>query len=431
MVSVRCDAARLKAWLAGLALLASVAGCSLVTGDANAAPVPGVTERPCPSPVNEGNGCIYLGTLSDLSTGPFRALGVPVTHAQRAFWDRVNRDGGIGGYDIDVTTYVRDTGYDPRRHLQAYLEIKDRVLALAQTLGTATTEEILGDLRAARMLGVPASFSSRWEFEDVMLESGPSYCFHAMNAIDYMVREHRVRRAMSVHFAGDYGKDTAAGARVAARANGLRFREVETPPGEGAQRPAVREILRFKPDVVMVSAGPAETAAIVAQASAAGYRGRFAGEYTTWHWSVLRTPAGAAMKKHFYVLGSWKPFATDAPGYAAMRGALGRVRPDDTFTAGWILSYPLKAVLERAAKAGELNREGLYRALRQTTFVDYEGIMPEVAGNFAGTANTAAFRQSVVARPDDRQYTGLKVLTDYFTGPTARAYRLDAPCSQS
>ncbi|HCT77628.1 MAG TPA: branched-chain amino acid ABC transporter substrate-binding protein, partial [Micromonosporaceae bacterium] len=42
-------------------------------------------------------GCIYLGIISDLTEGPFKALAVPITDAQKAFWKRVNQSGGIGG----------------------------------------------------------------------------------------------------------------------------------------------------------------------------------------------------------------------------------------------------------------------------------------------------------------------------------------------
>src|SRR5690606_32551007 len=71
----------------------------------------GVTEEPCPDGVNPDNGCIYLGVLSDLTEGPFAALAVPITDAQRNYWAQVNEDGGIAGFDVDIDTYTRDTKY--------------------------------------------------------------------------------------------------------------------------------------------------------------------------------------------------------------------------------------------------------------------------------------------------------------------------------
>ena len=35
----------------------------------------GVTDEPCPQAIDDSKGCIYLGTISDLTEGPFKALG--------------------------------------------------------------------------------------------------------------------------------------------------------------------------------------------------------------------------------------------------------------------------------------------------------------------------------------------------------------------
>ena len=57
-------------------------------GDGTIATGAGITAEPCPDAVNADNGCIYLGVLSDLTEGPFAALAVPITDAQRAFWKK-------------------------------------------------------------------------------------------------------------------------------------------------------------------------------------------------------------------------------------------------------------------------------------------------------------------------------------------------------
>ena len=94
----------------------------------------GVTEEACPDAVNADNGCIYLGTISDLTVGPFAALAVPITDAQTAFWQRVNENGGVGGFDVNTSEFTRDNQYSPEVHSQQYEEIKNEVLALAQSL---------------------------------------------------------------------------------------------------------------------------------------------------------------------------------------------------------------------------------------------------------------------------------------------------------
>ena len=224
--------------------------------------------------MNEDNGCIYLGTISDLTAGPFAALGVPITDSQKAFWQRVNEEGGIGGFDINVTDYVKDNLYNPQTHKQVYGEIEGEVLALAQTLGSPTTLAILGDLKTDEMIGAPASWTSLWAFEDQILESGANYCVENMNNVDYAVEEYGAESVMSVGFPGDYGGDGAAGAEIAAEANGLEYTNVETEPGEENQAGAIEEIVSQDPDVVLLGTGPTETAVIVGQAAAQRLHGQ-------------------------------------------------------------------------------------------------------------------------------------------------------------
>ncbi len=160
-------------------VLAGCRGGGETEGDGEIS-APGVTSDPCPNAVNEDNGCIYLGQISDLTQGPFAPLGVPITDSMKAFWQQVNEDGGIGGYDIDVETYIRDNLYNPETHSQVYNEIEPDVLAIAQTLGSPTTAAILENLESDEVLAVPASWTSGWEFEDNIMESGAPYCMEAI-----------------------------------------------------------------------------------------------------------------------------------------------------------------------------------------------------------------------------------------------------------
>jgi hypothetical protein len=111
-----------------------------------------------------------------------------------------------------------------------------------------------------------------------------------------------------------------------------------------------------------------------------------------------------------------------------MREAIGQVQANDGYTSGWALSYPLKAALAQAAKDGKLNREGLFAAVKKLDKVDYEGMLPSGAGNFAGDPNTATFRQSVISKPDDTAPAGVSLVQDFFVGPSAKAHNFTKPC---
>jgi ABC-type branched-subunit amino acid transport system substrate-binding protein len=423
-----------------LALVA--AGCRESDGDADESEPAGevrtdtgITEEPCPNAVNEDHGCIYLGTLSDLTEGPFAALAVPITDAQKAFWTRVNEQGGIGDeYDVDVGEYTRDNKYNPEVHVQEYQDIKPNILALAQTLGTPMTLAGLPFYKQENVVGAPASWWSGWEFEDNILESGSNYCLESMNAIDYAVDELGVESVMAVHYPGDYGGDAAAGAEIAANERGIEFiRAVETGPNAvvGSQEAAIDAIVQAQPDLVIVTTGPAEMAEIVGGSAARNFTGKFIGTEPTWNQGLLETPAAEAIQALYLATFPWEPFDADTPGHEAMREALGDVPPNEGYTSGWVWSYPLKAALDAAYANGDLTREGLVKAASELETVDYEGMLPEEAGRFSGDPNETVFRQHLIAQPDADAPSGVSVVEDFFVGPTAEAFEFTEPCAEA
>jgi ABC-type branched-subunit amino acid transport system substrate-binding protein len=402
-------------------------------GDAPAGDVAfdvGVTEEACPNAVNADNGCIYLGTISDLTVGPFAALAVPITEAQAAFWNRVNEDGGVGGFDVNVTEFVRDNQYNPEVHSQQYEEIKNEVLALAQSLGSPTTFAILDDLEANNIITAPASWTSAWLFSDVIVESGNTYCIESMNGLDYLAENGgEIATVMSVHYPGDYGDDGSAGARAWAEANGAEFIDVPTTPGADNQGEAISQVTGGGADVVLVTTGPTDAATIVGQSAAQGFQGRFLFNSPSYNPGLLQSPAAPAVEALVTVAGPWEPYQTDTPGHQAMREALGEsVTGNDGFTSGWAWSYPLLAVLEQAAANGDLTREGLAAAVGEITSVDYEGMLPEGAGNLSGDPNGSAVRATSIATPSQEFPSGLEG-QGFYEGETAASFEFgEAPC---
>ncbi len=394
----------------------------------------GVTKEPCPSAIDKTKGCIYLGTISDLSVGPFFPLAVPITNSQKAFWNRVNKAGGIGGYEIDVTTYVKDNKYNPQTHNEVYQEIKGKILALAQTLGSPTTAAILGDLKTNNIVAVPASWTSLWAFEDVILESGANYCIESMNAIDYAKgAKPTIKSVASVHYAGDYGDDAAAGAKFGAEKLGLTFTNIKTDPGAANQAGAIAQVLTAKPDLIILTTAPTEAAIIVggigAQAQTSGYAPLVIGTSPTWNPALNASAAAPAFAALYLQSGPWQSWGANTPGHQAMREALGTPSPlSDGYTAGWVWSYPLKAALEKAAANKDLTRAGLLAAAKSLSSVDYEGMLPAGAGNYAGGPNGGVVRSTVISKPDKSAPTGVTEVAPPTVGPTAQAFTLDKPC---
>lgn len=390
---------------------------------------PGISDEACPEAVNADNGCITLGIISDLTKGPFAPLAVPITDAQKAFWQKVNEDGGVGGYDIDITSNIADAEYNPEIHNRKYQEMRKDVLALGQSLGSSQTLAILDDMKSDDVIAMPASWNSAWEFEDQVLESGANYCFEAMNGVDWAVTNRAVKgKVIAVGYPGDYGGDAAAGVEAAAKANDLDFEKIETPTGQDNQAGAIAAILKAKPALVFVSTGPAEMATIVGGAAAQGFKGTFVGSSPTWNPALLKSAAAPALEAMYFQAGPWAPFGAETPGHEAMRGALGEVTPNDGYTAGWVWSYPLLAALKQADADGGITRESLVKAAKALTEVDYEGMLPPEAGATKGEPAEVAFRSSVVSKVDPTAPTGVSVTQELTTGPTAEGYDFSEPC---
>jgi ABC-type branched-subunit amino acid transport system substrate-binding protein len=357
---------------------------------------------------------------------------VPITESQKAFWARVNKNGGIGNYEVDVTTYVKDNKYKAEVHNQVYQEIKGKVLALAQTLGSPTTAAIIDDLRASNIVAAPASWTSSWAFEDVILESGANYCIESMNALDYANDTYKSKSVLAIHYAGDYGADAAAGAKIAAQKLGMTFSAVQTNAGAQNQAAAIQAVISGKPDLVILTTGPAETAAIVGNSAAQGFRGRFIGTSPTFNPGLMASPAAQALTLLYESTAPRDSWGTETAGHKAMREAIGSPAggPNDGYTAGWVWSYPLKAALEKAVSSGTLTRESLLNAAKSLTSVDYEGMLPSGAGNYAGGADGGQVRHSAIYKPDAAAVTKVTQVKALFIGPTAQSFKLEKPCHE-
>jgi len=396
----------------------------------------GVTEEPCPDAVNDGNGCIYLGILSDLTEGPFAGLAVPITEGQRAFWRTVNEAGGIAGFDVNIDEYTRDNKYDPQEHSAQYRQIEPDILALAQSLGTPTTEAVLPDMDVDDMIAAPASWWSGWSFEErdngLILESGYSYCIESMIVLDWHAAERgQPSSVMAVGYPTDYGRDNAAGVEAWAEANGVEYLGfVETAPTAqiATQDAAVGQIVNGSPDVVLVATGPAEMAEIVGESAAQEFQGQFLGSAPTWNPALLETPAAPALEAFYTQIVPWEGFETgESAAHEAMRAALdGELPANEGFTSGWIWSYPIKALLETAAANGDLTRAGL-RAAVDGLEVDYEGALP--TATFGGDPNETVERTAAISQPDPDSELGVSTIATGVTGSTADDYDYATPCA--
>lgn len=407
-----------------------LAGCGRDSGssdDGDTATGPGVSSEPCPDAIDDSKGCIYLGAITDL-TGPFSAIGIPLQDGAEAFWRMVNENGGIGDYEVDVTTHLKDNEYNPDRHAQAWNEISGEVLALSGSLGTAATEAMMRDSEAEELVAMPATLGSNWIFEDRVLELGAPYCAEGMNAVDYGIDELGATSVAAVHLPGDYGDDAMVGARIAAEARGVDFTDIETAPGADQQAAAVTNLLRSGADLVVLGTGPLETAAIVGGAMQNGFQGKFIGAIPTWNAALLQSPAGPALEASYLWSNPFPTWDAEGAGRDAMRESAGDTQPNDYFAIGWGSQYVMKAAIEAAIDNDDLTRSGLVEAATSMTGVDSEGTLPDGSGNYSGDPNEQVIRATTFLAPDEAASTGASIVEENYSGPTAQDYEFTEAC---
>lgn len=384
----------------------------------------GVTEEPCPDAVNADNGCIYLGVLSDLTEGPFAALAVPITDGQRAFWAQVNADGGIGGFDIDIDTYTRDTKYQPAEHAAQYQQIADSILGIAQSLGTVNTESVLPDMIERSLVTVPTSWWSGYAFDEyddgIVMETGYSYCTESIVGLDWFAETNGAPATVqAVGYPGDYGGDSAEGVRRWAEVNGATALDaIGTGPNQvvGNQDAVVAAILGGSPDVVVLAVGPAETAEIVGKLAASGFQGRFLGALPTWNPALLGSPAAPALTALYNHMTPYENWDGESAGIQAMKDSLGgELPPNGGYIIGWAIGYPLKAALEAAAEAGDLTPEGLAAVVDGLT-VEFDGMMQ--AHTYGGDPQANANQAVNIGTPNADVELGIETIEKFYTGST-------------
>ncbi|APE36422.1 hypothetical protein BOX37_23610 [Nocardia mangyaensis] len=431
MAFTRPRALRRAAAISIVAGLVLAAACSSGEQDYG----PGVTSAPCPGSANKDRGCIYLGVLSDLGGGPFAPLGISMNEGQLAFWNQVNESGGIGGYDIDITTYSRDTSFDPRVHRMAYHEIEPHVLALAQSLGTGQSIAMLNQMDADDMVSVAATQWSGWNYRsadrNLVLSAGYSYCTEAVMGLDWFAETHYAPSNIAVvAYRGNWGGDYASGALKWALANGATIADrIDTGPnGEvGDQDGPVEEILAAAPDLVMLATGPAETAEIVGKLVKSGFTGRFLGSLPTWNAALLQTPAASALTALYNYTTPVDSWAGDSVGAQRARAAVDSEPANFGYSLGWAISYPLEALLIAAAENKELTRSGLRRSVMNLK-PDGEGMV--VVHPTGAERPDLSAEWSVVFEPDQQAPMGARAISTGYQGTTLARLGIHEPCTR-
>lgn len=400
----------------------------------------GVTQAPCPDAVNVSNGCIYLGVITDLTDGPFAAEGVSLTHGQEDFWGAVNAAGGVGGWDVIVSSETMyDSDFDAARTIEGYGAIRNRVLALAQMAGTPQTLAALAALTVDDSVAIPVTSWSGWAFTEfdggLILESGAPYCFEAMNGMFFAAYEKETDPSWAlVSVPGHYGGDYAAGARLAAARLGIAppvVEMVQMPVADGGTvDETVTRLLAAQPELIMIATGPVEMALIIVGLTGGGFTNfQVIGASPTWN-AAFTADAGlmTLLQGLYRQTAPWGGWDSGTSGHAAMRAAAedNARSPSGPYMAGWISQYPMLALLTEAVAGGDLTHSNLAALAANLENVDYQGMLP--TRSYTGSPADHVERSTIINGVDPASADGVGALTDFFISEVAADFDLEQPC---
>lgn len=390
-------------------------------------------------------GVIKVGMLADL-TGIFGPVISLVTAGVDAFWRDVNARGGVHGLQVELV--YRDTVYSVDNHVQFYEELKDEVVAFGHSTGSPHTLAILESLTEDGILAIPLTWYSGWSdpaMNSNLLPHGTPYCIEAMNMIGYLSDLAKADGVDSptlalATFPGDYGFDSAVGAKLAAEALGLEIvydGSGKVLPGQD-NSPVGIAIAQSGADIVWVAMAANTLAEVYGAALAGGFQALWSGPPGNWNPALVGpdSPLKDALARDFYNPSYFPEYSDDAPGMARVREVMERYAPDVPASAylveGFVEGLMMLRVLEIAYEAGDLTQAGVLAAAKSIEELDFDGVAP--TERYAGDPNDIVQRIIWIGRPDPEGLaagtsgTGTRTIESLYTHPVAADYVFEGAC---
>ena len=323
---------------------------------------------------------IAVGVLVD-GSGPVASIGRPWLAGLRVLAREVNA-GGSGylpeGWKVELIE--RDHGYDPNRSVQAFSEIRDRVLFVATSFGTLNTLPLRPLLARHQVVAFPASLSARMNEFEYTPPIGPPYGLEVMRALDWAVQQAggaaRVRFAL-VYQEDDYGTEAREAAREAAQRLGVALvTEQAYTPGQADYSGVLKALQDAGATHVMLATVPSATAPILGLAAPLGYTPAWIGCSPSWTDRFFDgRVVPPAIFEHFHWVSPFTFWGEKVPVMKRFLPAYekyGRefTPPDHYVLVAYVVGMVQMQVLTRMIGSGDLSRAGFMRALRGLK--DYE-----------------------------------------------------------
>lgn len=413
----------------------------------------GVTMAPCNpedvAVVHTERGCIYLGILED-RTGPFVPVSFGITAGVKAFWEQVNQEGGIQtkntkkAFDVAIpNSLTLDDNYgDPFLTFDAIDQFSNNAVAVASTLNFFLNTNEFFNLSMVyaenNLLSGIVNWNSKYLFEEydsgAGLEDSTSYCFNAMNGVDWLVDNEEVEKIGIIVLDGSYGRDYAAGATIAAHNKGIDVAwtlafDFMDPTGD-----LLSALSQSPVDAIIIAGAPGLAVAVALDSTfIANYTGWYVLSTTTFVPDISFDPFLASIFGSRTIIPYNKtPYEFNSTGHHKMQDMydvkIGFNGAEGVFHSGWLSQYGIKAALEQALKKKDLTQASVLHSASQLKRIDLEGMEAPRSYKYSPNKNAVRTTSIGLIDPPNSGPEGLNFVDVRFVGETAQDYKIEAPC---
>ena len=273
-----------------------------------------------------------------------------------------------------------------------------------------------------------------------------------MNTITYVADDFEadagVKPSLSiVTNPGDYGQDSAAGAKYVAGRLGLTIAyDGEAALLGAASVPAVAAaVAQSNADWTWIATDPITLAQVVGAAVQLGYQGKWTGAMPSFSPRLLDTALGPYLSANYVLSALFSPLGADVDGMDEVVAVLADAYPDrfpsDGVVEGFLEYSAARQVLEEAAAAGDLTPAGVVAAAGRIDELSFGGIGP--VNRYSGDPNADVSRATAVYRPDkalfdsqggleatfgDGAVSAFTLVQDFAVAPITADYDFQGPC---
>ncbi len=398
------------------ALLSVLGACGGSTGD-TAARTPGVS-----------GDTIYVGALTPLSDA-VAVIGKPMLAGATAYFDRLNAEqGGVGG-KYKVKILAEDITYaNPSSGAQKYQKLKDQIAMIGLIVGTDQVNGVLPLLAEDTIIAVPTTFDAEWVRDEHLLPWGSPYQLQAINGVGYALTDggHAGQTVCTMSLATGYGQATEEGVEYLASAMGFTIPVKATFKQDDQDFVApITQLKNAGCGVVMLASLPSVTGKVLGTAAQLGFTPRWIGTSPSWHQALAASPIKDYLVQHFLMSFDGPALGdTTVAGVRTMRAAQATYspgqEPDFYYYAGYLVSFAVHAMLEKAVAAGDFTRAGFRAASTAITTTTSDGLASEYAYGPVDSRNPP--RMGTLFRVNPAATIGLEVEKAGVSVPAAQSY---------